>query len=339
MTATYSSLKSLFNIFFILIGTASLVYVFEYGSGSEFITLKQVYILSRHGVRTPLAKNLDQLTPKKWPAWTDKPGYLTEKGILLEGYMGKYFFELLNKDKLLPNHCPKKEEIFIYANVKQRTTESAKAFVDKAFPGCNVTIHQKDHNGIDPVFNPAIHNSSLIFRKLALEQMYEQLRKLNLNKSFEDMSHILDYKLSELCLIENECNLATDLNKIIDVQVGLKPNIKGPLKICNSAIDAFIMENCEGFPFNNVAWGQMTKPKWQDIINLSRKYHNVIFNTTLIAKDMSSPLLNYFKNIFLHDNSTKLTLLMGHDANIYTFLNSMGFKPYYLPEPLYYLPI
>ncbi|XP_026322556.1 uncharacterized protein LOC113232134 [Hyposmocoma kahamanoa] len=341
MSVVYSTVKTIFNIGFILTYIGISVYVFVYGSTSDYnnITLKQVFILSRHGVRTPLAKDLDQMTPKKWPDWNKKPGYLTEKGILLEGYMGKYFSELLNKENLLPDYCPKEEEIFIYANVKQRTIESAKAFVNKAFSGCNITIHQKDHNGIDPVFNVAIHNSSLSFQKLALEQMYEQLRPLNLNKSFEDMSHILDYKLSQLCLIDNECNLITDLNKIIDVQVGFKPNIKGPLKICNSAIDAFIMENYEGFPFNNVAWGQMTESKWQDIINLSRKYHNVIFNTTLIAKDLSLPLLNYFRNIFLNDNSTKVTLLMGHDANIYTLINSMSFKPYFLPEQYELAPV
>lgn len=332
MSVKYSTVKIIFNIGFILIYTSILVFVFIYWSKSEYITLKQVFILSRHGVRTPLAKNLDQITPKKWPNWSNKPGYLTQKGFLLEGYMGKYFSEWLHIENLLPDHCPKEEEIFIYANIKQRTTQSAKAFVGAAFPGCNITIHQKDHNDTDPIFNAVIHNSSQIFQKLALEQMHEQLRSLHLNTAFEDISHILDYKLSELCLINNECNLITDPNEIFNVQVGYKPNIKGPLKISNSAIDAFIMENYEGFPFNDVAWGQMTDSKWQDIINLSHKYHSVIFNTTIIAKDISLPLLNYFKNLFLNDNSTKVTLLMGHDANIYTLLNSMSFKPYFLPE-------
>lgn len=339
MSVKHNTVKTMFNVYFASIYTSILVFLFIYLSRSECLTLKQVFILSRHSVRTPLAKNLDQMTPKKWPGWNEEPGYLTQKGILLEGYMGKYFSEWLNKEKLLSNDCPKEEEIFIYANVKQRTTESAKAFVNRAFSGCNITIHQKDHNTVDPVFNAVIHNSSSIFQKVALKQMYEQLRLLNLNNSFENMSHILDYKSSQLCLINNECNLITDLNKIINVQVGFKPNINGPLKICNSAIDAFIMENYEGFPFNDIAWGQMTESKWRNIINLSHKYHNVIFNTTLIAKDISLPLVNYFKNIFLNNNSTKVTLLMGHDANIYTLLNSMGFKSYILPEQLELTPV
>lgn len=339
MSVRHSTVKTTGNVCFISIYIGLLVYACMHSPNSERITLKQVFILSRHGVRTPLAKNLNQMTPKQWPTWNKNPGYLTQKGILLEGYMGKYFSQWLNKENLLPDHCPKEEEIFIYANVKQRTIESAKAFVNEAFSGCNITIHQKGHNDSDPIFNAVIHNSSLIFQKLALEQMYEQLRQLNLNKSFADMSDILDYKLSQLCLIYNKCNLTTDSNKIIDIQVGFKPNMKGPLKICNSAIDAFVMENYEGFTVNNVAWGQMTESKWQDIINLSHKYHNVIFNTTLIAKDISLPLLNYFKNIFLNDNSTKVTLLIGHDANIYTLLNSMSFKPYYLPEQYELAPV
>lgn len=313
--------------------------MFIYGAKSESIILKQVYILSRHGVRTPLAKNLEQMTPKSWPDWNDKPGYLTQKGTLIEGYMGQYFSQWLNKENLFPDHCPNEKEIFVYANIEQRTIESAKTFVKNCFSGCYVTVHHNDLDKNDPVFNAVIHNDSLVFQRIALEQMYQELLPLHFNKTFDDMSQILNYTSSQLCLKNNECNLITDSNKITDVQVGYKPNIKGPMKICNSAIDAFIMEYYEGFPLNDVAWGETTDSNWQDLMNLSHKYHNVIFNTTLIAKDLSLRLVNYFKNIFLNDNSTKLTLLMGHDANIYTLMNSMSFKAYILPEQYEIIPV
>ncbi|XP_049883867.1 glucose-1-phosphatase-like [Pectinophora gossypiella] len=294
--------------------------------------LKQVVILSRHNVRTPLAKNLGIMTPKPWPRWKEKSGYLTQKGALLEGYMGTYFSAWLNEEKLLPNRCPNKEEIYVYANVKQRTRASAQAFVKGAFPGCNVTVHHNDSDKMDPIFNPVIHNNTSVFIQIAIEEMQQRLKSLQLNSSYEDIANILDYKNSEICKKEKKCDLITDLNKIINIEQGLKPNINGPLKISNSAIDAFIMEFYEGF--ENVAWGLLSDvKKWDKIMQLSRGYHNVIFNTSLIAKDISKPLVDYMSEIFLNNDSVpKVILLMGHDANMYTVLNGIGFKPYTLPH-------
>ncbi|KAI5640095.1 histidine phosphatase superfamily (branch 2) domain-containing protein [Phthorimaea operculella] len=293
--------------------------------------LKQVVILSRHNVRTPLAKNLGQITPKSWPNWKEKSGYLTQKGAMLEGFMGVYFAARLREQGLLTNDCPTEQEMYIYANVKQRTRASAQAFVDKGFPNCNITIHHNDSDKMDPIFNPVIHNDTEIFRQIALEEMHARLKSLHLNSSYDDLGNILDFKESEMCMKQKVCDLNNDINKIINVETGLKPNINGPLKIGNSAIDAFIMEYYEGM--KNVAWGCLTDSDWQRIMHISRGYHNVIFNTTLIAKDISKPLLNYMSEIFLNNSYfPKVILLMGHDANIYTILKGMDFLPYLLED-------
>ncbi|CAH2988291.1 unnamed protein product [Chilo suppressalis] len=303
------------------------------------VILKQVVILSRHGLRSPLSKYLPQMTPNKWPSWREKPGYLTAKGKILEGYMGQYFSAWFNeKGLILNNNCPTKDEFYVYANIKQRTRASAKAFVDKAFPFCNVTVHHSDGN-VDPIFNPVLHNTSAIFRQLVIEDMQRILKRLSLNNSYENIENILDYKNSELCQDENKCNLLTDKNKVI-VMSGEKPNVFGPIKIGNSVVDAFVMQYYEGLPLENVAWGNVRSPKdWQVIMNLSRGYHNVIFNTSLIAHDISLPLIGYMKPIFFGDNKPKVALLMGHDANIYTVLKTLQFKPYSLANQYELTPI
>lgn len=290
--------------------------------------LKQVLILSRHNVRTPLSKNLADFTPKNWPIWKEKTGYLTAKGALLEGFMGEYFVSWLRKEGLLTNDCPHEDSFFIYANTAQRTMASAKAFVNKGFPSCNVTIHHTPDDK-DPIFNPVIHNASAIFKLEATEQMRALLKTLHLNNSYEDLEEILNYKQSKYCLIENKCDFVTDQNKIY-VNVGTKPNLEGPLKISKSVIDSFIMENYEGFPEKEVAWGQLkSTEQWNLVLDLSKGYHSVIFNTTLIANDVAQLLLKYMRDLLLN-KEYKATLLMGHDANIYTILKSMGFKPYSL---------
>nr|XP_049707434.1 glucose-1-phosphatase [Helicoverpa armigera] len=291
-------------------------------------TLEQVLILSRHNVRTPLSKNLADFTPKHWPVWKEKSGYLTAKGALLEGYMGEYFALWLNKQGLLQEKCPKEDIFYVYANTAQRTLASAKAFVNKGFPGCEVKIHHTSEPK-DPIFNPVVHNTSALFKLEAIEQMKMLLKSLHLNGSYVDLEEILNYKQSEYCLTEHKCNLLTDTNKIF-VNVGVKPNLEGPLKISKSVIDSFIMENYEGFPKNEVAWGQLkNKEEWNLVLDLSKGYHSVIFNTTLIARDLAKPLLTYMRDLIL-DKKYIISFLMGHDANIYTVLKSLDFKPYSL---------
>lgn len=292
----------------------------------ECLALKQVVILSRHNVRTPLSKTLWQFSPKPWPKWKEKSGYLTAKGELLEGYMGEYFASWLNKEGILPNECPSEENFYVYANTQQRTLESAKSFVKKGFPDCNIIIHNA--NKTDPIFNPYIHNTSAIFIQEALDTMNKQMKMLNLNVSYELLESILDYTKSDNCIHNNQCDLVKDVNRPF-IKTGTKPNIAGPLKISNSAVDSFLMENYEGFDMNDVAWGNLTDKRWQTVMELSRSYHNIIFDSISVAKDLSEPLIKYLSKIFLN-KSPKIALIMGHDANIYTLLTAMGFKPYNL---------
>lgn len=301
-------------------------------------SLKQVVILSRHGLRTPLSKALADMTPKEWPMWKEKPGYLTAKGSVLEGYMGQFFSAWLSKEELLPKSCPTEDTFYVYANTKQRTRASALAFVNKAFPDCNVTIHHSKSD-VDPIFNPVIHNSSSIFKQMVIEDMRSHLKVLSLNSSYANLDSVLDYRNSKLCLHDHMCDLTTDKNKVY-VVFGQKPNLSGPLKIGNSVIDAFIMEYYEGLPLSRVAWGNLRNTEeWQNLIDISRGFHNVIFNTTLIATDIAEPLIKYMSKFFLSKDSPKVVLLMGHDANMYTILNSLNFKPYTLKKQYELTPI
>ncbi|XP_026734588.1 uncharacterized protein LOC113498675 [Trichoplusia ni] len=299
------------------------------GDCEQDFKLQQVLILSRHNVRTPLSKNLANFTPKSWPSWKEKKsGYLTAKGALLEGFMGEYFKQWLQNEGLLDDACPNENSFFVYANTAQRTMASAYAFVDKAFPNCDIKIHNSSVT-TDPIFNPVIHNRSAIFRQEAIEEMQTLLKSLHLNNSYRDLEDILDYKQSEYCLLEGKCDFITDKNKIF-VNVGLKPNLEGPLKISKSVIDSFIMENYEGFPLKEVAWGQLINTKqWDLVLELSKGYHSTIFNTTLIARDLARPLLKYMRDILVNKHH-RTTLLMGHDANIYTVLKALDIMPYSL---------
>lgn len=300
-------------------------------SSCHNLKIERVLILSRHNVRTPLSRNLFEFTPKPWPNWKEKNGYLTAKGALLEGFMGEFFSSWLIEEGVLTKNCPDVKSFYVYANIAQRTMASASAFIDKAFPLCNITIHHTANAQKDPIFNPVIHNASKAFKVEAVEQMQAVLNSFNFQNSEEYLEKVLNYKESKYCLIKKKCDLVNDINKIF-VNVGFKPNLEGPLKISKSVIDSFIMENYEGFPMDEVAWGTLeTSEDWKVIMELSKGYHNVIFNTSIVAKDLAQPLLSFIKDLFIK-KQYKVTLLMGHDANIYTVLKSLQVKPYMLSD-------
>ncbi|CAB3257437.1 unnamed protein product [Arctia plantaginis] len=295
------------------------------------LKIEQVLILSRHNVRTPLSQNLHEFTPKPWPNWKEKSGYLTAKGALLEGFMGEFFSSWLIQEGVLAKKCPDEKSFYVYANIAQRTMASADAFISKAFPLCNITIHHTTAAQKDPIFNPVIHNASKTFKIEAVEQMQTLLNSFHFQTSEECLENILDYKASNYCLTKQKCDLVNDKNKIF-VNVGFKPNVEGPLKVSKSVIDSFIMENYEGLPIDEVAWGRLkTNDDWNLIMELSKGYHNVIFNTSIVAEDLARPLLTFIKDLLIN-RQYKVTLLMGHDANIYTVLKSLRVKPYVLND-------
>ncbi|XP_059056444.1 glucose-1-phosphatase-like [Achroia grisella] len=300
--------------------------------------MKQVIILSRHNVRTPLSKFLNIMTPKSWPVWKEKSGHLTAKGALLEGYMGEFFSEWLKKEDLLKNGCPTEDVFYAYANLKQRTKASAKAFVNQAFPNCNIAVHHS--NTTDPVFDPIIHNKTASFKNYVVKEMKAHLKTLKLNNSYDFLENILDYKHSKLCEKSHQCNLKTDKNNII-VEPGTKPNLWGPIKIGNSVADAFVMQYYEGFPMNNIAWGYLdNQEQWIQMMQLSSGYHDVIFNNSVVAMDIAKPLIKYIADLCLGQGEVpKVTLLMGHDANMFTLLKGMGFKRYSLIDQHEHIPV
>lgn len=303
------------------------------------LSLKQIVVLSRHNIRTPLTANLESFTPKKWPVWQEKPGHLTKKGAVLEGYMGEFFFAWLNNQGFLPDSCPEKDSVFIYANTKDRTKESAKAFARSAFRNCNIEVHHKNITGMDPVFNPVIHNDTKQFKKNYIKEMEDKLSQINLTASFEKLDAIIDIKNSYICKEESYCNLL-DKSYVL-YSVGEEPNITGPLHIGNSVVDAFVMSYYEGNPMDEVAWGEIERPEqWQLLTEITKYNQKVRFDLPNLSKDFAEPLLKYMAAIFTKNNDPrKFILLMGHDSNLSSLMSALKFKPFRFPDQYEPYPI
>ena len=309
--------------------------------------LQQVLMLSRHNLRAPLADNgsvLEQSTKKSWPQWDVPGGQLTTKGGVLEIYMGNYTRQWLAQQGLVQNgSCPDSKNVFVYANSLQRTVATAQFFVNGAFPGCDVAVTHQDAMGtMDPIFNPVITDSSEAFNKQALADMAAANEKLALKPAFQRLEKIVDYKSAPACDNKKQCDLSSGQNSF-SAENGKEPGVSGPLKVGNSLMDAFTLQYYQGFPLDQVAWGQIKTPEqWKELSAIKNGYQDTLFTSPAIARDVAAPLVDYIRSQLVDQDKAsapKVTLMVGHDSNIASLLSALQVKPYELPDTYEKTPI
>lgn len=305
----------------------------------EGYQLQQVLLMSRHNLRAPLANNgsvLEQSTPNKWPQWDVPGGQLTTKGGVLEVYMGHYMREWLAEQGIVKTgECPPADTVYAYANSLQRTVATAQFFITGAFPGCDIPVHHQEKMGsMDPTFNPVITDDSAAFSEQAVAAMEKELSKLQLTDSYQLLEKIVNYKDSPACKEKQQCSLVDGKNTF-SAKYQQEPGVSGPLKVGNSLVDAFTLQYYEGFPMDQVAWGEIkSDQQWKVLSKLKNGYQDSLFTSPEVARNVAKPLVSYIDKALVTDraNAPKITVLVGHDSNIASLLTALDFKPYQLHD-------
>ncbi|CAG9576981.1 unnamed protein product [Danaus chrysippus] len=297
------------------------------------------YGISKHNVRSPSTKNLENFSDHPWPKWNISDLYLTEKGALLEEYMGEYIYNWLVMEKLFVEGCPEENSVLIYANTKQRCRSSAKAFVRGAFDKCNISVVSMNSDEADPIFNPIIRNDSETVKEPILNEMEYKLRNLNLSESYLALEGILDLENSIMCRNENQCRFC-DEDKRISYNVGDIPRIIDDFSWAFVIVDSFLMSYYDGLAMENVAWGKIKdSEQWKTLTRITNENLNICFNSKLLGRQVAKPLLEYILSVVTRDIPKKFTLLHGHDANLLSVLASLDVKEFLLPDQYEIIPI
>lgn len=305
----------------------------------EGYQLQQVFMMSRHNLRAPLANNgsvLEQSTPNKWPEWDVPGGQLTTKGGVLEEYMGHYMREWLAEQGMVKSgECPPPDTVYAYANSLQRTVATAQFFITGAFPGCDIPVHHQEKMGtMDPTFNPVITDDSAAFSEQAVAAMEKELSKLQLTDSYQLLEKIVNYKDSPACKEKQQCSLVDGKNTF-SAKYQQEPGVSGPLKVGNSLVDAFTLQYYEGFLMDQVAWGEIkSDQQWKVLSKLKNGYQDSLFTSPEVARNVAKPLVSYIDKALVTDRTSapKITVLVGHDSNIASLLTALDFKPYQLHD-------
>ena len=317
----------------------------EANQNNRAYQLKEMVILSRHNIRSPLSGNgsaLAEITPNKWFEWTSAPSELSLRGGQLETIMGQFFRKwLVHEGLMTENYIPAEGEFRFYANSMQRTIATAQYFSSGMLPVANVRIeHKFAPSKMDPVFNPQLTFVNEDFRVKAMEQISAMggsngLQGINdsLQNEYTLLEKVLDMKKSNYAKKNGIDKFRNDDLEII-LEVNKEPAMRGSLKLANQASDAFILQCYEEPNPTKAAFGHsLTLQKWEQIAKVKDVYGDVLFTAPVVAVNVAHPLLKLMSEE-LALNDRKFTFLCGHDSNIASVLAALQVEEYSLPNSI-----
>ena len=331
---------------FLLLGT--LLTSFAQNRPDDFherYTLKQVLVMSRHNIRSPLSGNrsaLWRITPHEWFRWSSAPSELSLRGGALETMMGQYFRKWLVSEGLMQeNEIPAEGTMRFYANSKQRTIATAQYFSSGMLPVANVRVeHHCEMDKMDPVFHPQITDANDDFRALAQQQIAAMGGEKGLigigekmTENYKLLEQVLDIELSEACRNGDTCHFRTD-----DVHVYLikdrEPGMGGSLRLACQAADALVLQYYEEPDAVKAAFGHaLSQEDWETISEIKDWYGDVLFTAPAVAMQVARPLLKTMLEE-LQCEGRKFTFLCGHDSNIGSLLAALEAEDYSLPQTI-----
>lgn len=307
--------------------------------------LKEVVVLSRHNIRSPLSTNgsaLSKMTPHEWTKWSAAASELTLKGGVLETEMGEFFRKWTVQEGLFKeNEVPTLEDVNVYANSMQRCIATAQYFAGAFMPVANLRVnHRYLPSKMDPIFNPRLTKAGDSFKVEALKEINDMggkdgLKGINekLKGSYKIIEKVLDMKQSPYYKSGELKDFVDNDTKII-LEKGKEPGMVGSLKNANSASDAFILQYYEEPDGLKAAFGhKITREDWTEIARIKDVYGDVLFTAPVVAVNVAHPLLQYLLDE-LNSDGRKFTFLCGHDSNIASVDAALGVAKYSLPHSI-----
>ena len=308
----------------------------------ERYTLKQVVVLSRHNIRSPLSgrrSTLQRITPHEWYQWSSAPSELSLRGGALETMMGQYFRKWLVSEGLMQeNEIPAEGTMRFYANSLQRTIATAQYFSSGMLPVANVRIeHHCPLGKMDSVFAPQITDDNEAFKILAQQQiiaMGGEKGMLGIGEktaeNYKVLERVLDMNQSKACLEGDTCHFRTDDAHVYLVKYR-EPGMGGSMRLACQAADALVLQYYEEPDAVKAAFGHvLTWKDWESISAIKDWYGDVLFTAPVVASQVARPLLRTMLEE-LQNDSRKFTFLCGHDSNIGSVLASLEAEEYSLP--------
>ncbi|HKD19601.1 MAG TPA: histidine-type phosphatase [Thermoanaerobaculia bacterium] len=303
-------------------------------------SLLQVVLVSRHGVRTPLiAPNvLAAWAEQPWPAWADPAGNLTAHGRELSVLLGRYHRASLAAQGLMPSSgCPDPASVYFYADLDQRTEETARGLLEGLAPGCEIPVHSKSSAKLDPLFHPVESKACAVDPLEAQTRILERAHGNLTTMAAQHREALLPVQSALRCCKPDFCaafsrpatctlpDLPTELSSSSTASgVGLL----GGLQVASDSSELFLLEYANGMPEAEVGWGRIDLPEIRRALGLHDADYDLLYRTPYLSRREASALLARVAEALTGKavgglappepavRNARLVAYVGHDTNI-----------------------
>ena len=302
--------------------------------------LQKVVIVSRHGVRSPLATaaELASWSSRPWPSWNEPRGNLTARGAQLVNLLGKYHRAYLVAEQALPEQgCPLRDSVYVHADLDERTKATAQALLDGMVPGCGIAYRTKPNASVDSLFHPVAAGvcrlDAMVTQTSVLQRVAGDLNSVprDFKAPFDALQDGMDCCKPALCMAFGKaegCKLA-DLPTFLSPQPnGTGVTMIGALAIASAVTEDFLLEYAEGMETGQVAWGRLTPAQLLQTFRLHTEAFDLMERTPYLARRQGSLLLMRVAAAVTSGHSAglgaaepavrdaKFVAFVGHDTNI-----------------------
>ena len=303
--------------------------------------LRLVIILSRHGVRSPLATNeaMARYAPQPWPKWDVAPGIQTAHGNKLIALMGDYDRARFAKDRLLSGDAAADGPlVFVRTDNDQRTIETGRILWKAFVPVGEPDVHAVPEGTVDPLFRPLDaqvgHPDPALAMAAVLGRMGADPRSVERAYAAQ-----LDELRGVLRGTGAGPSAPSELDAPTTVTSGknyFPVSLNGPLTAALTCTDYFLLEYTEGMPSSDVGWGRVDGKVMTEMLKLHELYFDLTQRTFYLAQIGASNLASHIVDTMeqcalgqsipgaLGPSGERIVVLVGHDTNIASMGGLLG---------------
>lgn len=293
------------------------------------LQLERVILLYRHGVRTPLPGEiqLDEVTGKAWPSWTQAPSELTPHGAAGARLMGRYDRQRLAAAGLFAvQGCPAPTQLWFWANTDQRTIASARALAEGFAPGCKIDVGHLPQGGDDPLFHPI---------EAGVTDWHAQQAVASIEASTGGPDALMAAHRDALATMAKlmGCGSPHDPAWCATDQwhgtLGVSPDGKqiqltGPIAKTSGTAEAILMAYAEGRSMQDVGWRRASATQLEQLSQLHALLFGIYARPDYMAERVASVMRQKIIHLLQDKQAPRLSVLVGSDNNIVALASLLG---------------
>lgn len=310
--------------------------------------LVKVVLLSRHGVRSPIptAQELGSWTRSKWPVWrcgskTCARGELTPKGYALAEQMGTFYKGYLAG--LLADACPAASDVFLWADVDERTQATGRALLAGLRPSCDAARYFHIATTTrDRIFHPVTREGTCKLDAARAEKaildraggdIAAYIAAQDLGKEMSLAQRSLE--CCDCARLKSPCKGKQFACSLVGMPSCVAPHAKGgevlgvqlggSLRIASTYAEILLLEYANGFAATDVGWGRLSREELGQVLRVHTAAFDLEQRTPYVAALQGSMLVAKIL-LALRDRSdgkpgtappgARLVAYVGHDTNI-----------------------